>query len=76
MLLTLGSPGFIGMAMSYFSMTAHLFLNVLFVWLLLERTPRRLVAAGVGRLACAGAAQSGAALAVRAALGRLDRLAG
>ena len=46
MLFALGSPGFIGMAMSYFSMTAHLFMNALFVWLLLERTPRRLVAAG------------------------------
>lgn len=47
MLFALGSPGFIGMAMSYFSMTAHLFMNALFVWLLLERTPRRLVAAGL-----------------------------
>jgi hypothetical protein len=47
MLFTLGSPGFIGMAISYFSMTAHLFLNALFAWLLLERTPRRLFAAGV-----------------------------
>lgn len=47
MLFALGSPGFIGMAISYFSMTAHLFLNALFVWLLLERTPRRLFAAGL-----------------------------
>jgi hypothetical protein len=47
MLLTLGSPGFVGMALSYFSMTAQLFLNLLFAWLLLERTARRLVAAGV-----------------------------
>ena len=47
MLLTLASPGFIGMAISYFSMTAHLFLNALFAWLLLERTPRRIVAAGL-----------------------------
>jgi hypothetical protein len=47
MLFALGSPGFVGMALSYFSMTAHLFLNLLFAWLLLERTPRRLVAAGV-----------------------------
>jgi hypothetical protein len=52
MLFALASPGFLGMALSYFSMTAHLFLNLLFAWLLLERTPRRLVAAGmVGSLA-------------------------
>jgi hypothetical protein len=47
MLFALASPTFLGMALSYFSMTAHLFLNLLFAWLLLERTPRRLVAAGV-----------------------------
>lgn len=47
MLFALGSPGFAGMALSYFSMTAHLFLNLLFAWLLLERTPRRLIAAGI-----------------------------
>jgi len=47
MLFALGSPGFIGMAISYFSMTAHLFMNALFAWLLLERTRRRLFAAGV-----------------------------
>jgi len=46
-LFTLASPGFVGMALSYFSMTAHLFLNLLFAWLLLERSPRRLVIAGV-----------------------------
>lgn len=46
-LLALGSPGLIGMALSYFSMTAHLFLNLVYVWLLLERTPRRLLAAGM-----------------------------
>ena len=52
MLFALGSPGFTGMALSYFSMTAHLFLNLLFAWLLLERSTRRLVAAGaVGSLA-------------------------
>jgi hypothetical protein len=52
MLLALASPGFTGMALSYFSMTAHLFLNLLFAWLLLERSTRRLVAAGaVGSLA-------------------------
>ena len=47
MLFTLASPGFVGMALSYFSMTAQLFLNLLFGWLLLERSARRLVAAGV-----------------------------
>jgi hypothetical protein len=46
-LLALASPAFIGMALSYFSMTAHLFLNLAYVWLLLERTPRRLLAAGL-----------------------------
>ena len=44
MLLTLASPAFSGMALGYFSMGAHLFFNLLFVWLLLER---RLVLAGV-----------------------------
>jgi len=47
MLLALASPGFTGMALSYFSATAQLFLNLLFAWLLLERTPRRLLAAGI-----------------------------
>ena len=52
MLLALGSPGFTGMALSYFSMTAHLALNLLFAWLLVERSTRRLLAAGaVGSLA-------------------------
>jgi hypothetical protein len=44
MLLAVASPAFSGMALGYFSMTAHLFFNLLFVWLLLER---RLVLAGV-----------------------------
>jgi hypothetical protein len=44
MLLTLASPAFAGMALGYFSMTAHLFFNLLYVWLLLER---RLLLAGV-----------------------------
>ena len=44
MLLTLASPAFSGMALGYFSMTAHLFFNLLYVWLLLER---RLVLAGI-----------------------------
>ncbi|MGH8747290.1 MAG: hypothetical protein ACREUK_12470 [Burkholderiales bacterium] len=52
MLFALASPGFVGMAISYFSMTAHLFLNLLFAWLLLERTRARLLTAGaVGSLA-------------------------
>lgn len=52
MLLAIASPGFTGMALSYFSMSAHLFLNLAFACLLLERTPRRLFLAGlVGSLA-------------------------
>jgi hypothetical protein len=47
MLLALGSPGFTASAITYFSMTAHLLLNLVFVWLLLERTTGRLVLAGV-----------------------------
>lgn len=47
MLIALGSPGFTAMAISYFSMTAHLLFNLVFVWLLLERTVLRLVLAGV-----------------------------
>lgn len=46
MLLALASPAFTAMAMTYFSMTAHLLLNLLFVWLLLERSTGRLVLAG------------------------------
>lgn len=46
MLLALGSPGFTAMAISYFSMTAHLLFNLVFVWLLLERSTLRLVLAG------------------------------
>ncbi len=49
MLLTLASPAFSGMALGYFSMPAHLFFNLLYVWLLLEH---RLFLAGlVGSLA-------------------------
>lgn len=47
MLFALASPTFTGQALSYFAMTAHLFLNLAYVWLLLERTPRRLFAAGL-----------------------------
>jgi hypothetical protein len=44
MLLTLASPAFSGMALGYFSMTAHLLFNLLYVWALLER---RLFLAGI-----------------------------
>jgi len=44
MLLLLASPAFSGMALGYFSMTAHLFFNLLYVWVLLQR---RLFLAGV-----------------------------
>ena len=47
MLFALGSPAFTGMALSYFSMSAHLCLNLLFAWLILKNTPRHLAAAGV-----------------------------
>ncbi len=47
MLFALASPGFTGMALGYFSMPAHLFFNLLYAWLLLERTPRRLLGAGL-----------------------------
>ena len=52
MALALGSPAFTAMAITYFSMTAHLLLNLLFAWLLLEPARARLVLAGaVGSLA-------------------------
>ena len=44
MLLTLASPTFTSMALGYFSMTAHLFFNLLYVWALLGR---RLFLAGI-----------------------------
>jgi hypothetical protein len=47
MLFALGSPAFTGMALSYFSMSAHLCLNLLFAWLVLKGGTRPLVAAGV-----------------------------
>ena len=49
MLLALASPGFTAMAITYFSMTAHLLFNLAFAWLLLQRTPApgRLVLAGL-----------------------------
>jgi hypothetical protein len=52
MLLALASPGFTAMAITYFSMTAHLLLNLVFAALLASRTPARIAAAGlVGSLA-------------------------
>ena len=47
MLLALGSPAFTAMAITYFSMTAHLLLNLVFAWLILSRTPLRLFLAGL-----------------------------
>ena len=47
MLLAAASPAFTGMALTYFSMTAHLLLNLAFVWLLLELSARRLFLAGL-----------------------------
>jgi len=49
MVLMLASPAFTGMALGYFSMTAHLFFNALYVWLLVER--RFLLAGMVGSFA-------------------------
>jgi hypothetical protein len=52
LLLALGSPGFTAMALSYFSMPAHLFLNLLFAWLMVQGGRGRLLAAGfIGSLA-------------------------
>jgi hypothetical protein len=51
-LLTAASPAFAVDAISFYSMGAHLFFNLLFVSLILEPDPRRLVAAGaVGSVA-------------------------
>jgi hypothetical protein len=47
MLFALGSPAFTAMAITYFSMTAHLLLNLAFAWLVLGRTPLRLFLAGL-----------------------------
>lgn len=46
-LLAAGSPALGGFALSYFPMTAHLLLNLLFAWLLIERGRRGLVYAGL-----------------------------
>ncbi|MGA8049373.1 MAG: hypothetical protein WCA09_04250, partial [Burkholderiales bacterium] len=47
MLLALASPGFGAMAITYFSMPAHMLFNLVFAWLLLERTKLRLLTAGM-----------------------------
>src|SRR5262249_40893480 len=47
MLLALASPGFTAMAITFFSMTAHLLFNLVFVWLLLERTRAHIFLAGL-----------------------------
>lgn len=47
MLFALASPAFIVNGISYYSMPAHLLLNLAFAWLLLIPTPRRLILAGV-----------------------------
>ncbi|MCI0434455.1 MAG: hypothetical protein L0271_12570 [Gemmatimonadetes bacterium] len=46
-LLSLASPGFVINGVSWYSMTAHVFFNTLFVVLLLDLTTRRAFAAGV-----------------------------
>ncbi len=46
-LLAAGSPGFTGLALSYFPMTAHLLLNLVYAWLLIERGRRGLLFAGL-----------------------------
>lgn len=47
LMLALASPDFVVNAISFYSMTAHLFLNLLFVCLLLEITRTRVFFAGV-----------------------------
>ncbi len=46
-LFTVASPVFFADGISYYSMTAHMLFNGVFALLLLEATPRRLIAAGV-----------------------------
>lgn len=46
-LLTIASPVFFADGISYYSMTAHMLANALFVLLLLQPSTRRLIAAGV-----------------------------
>jgi hypothetical protein len=47
MLLALASPGFVANGITYYSMPAHLLLNLCFAWLLLSRSSLRLFLAGV-----------------------------
>lgn len=47
MLLALGSPAFTGMAITYFSMSAHLLANLIFAWLLLGGSATRLFLGGM-----------------------------
>ena len=47
MLLAAASPAFTANAITYYTMNAHLFFNLLYVALLLEITPKRLFLAGV-----------------------------
>jgi hypothetical protein len=47
MLLAVASPQFTAMALTYFSMTAHLLFNLLFVSLVIERSAAKLWLAGV-----------------------------
>jgi hypothetical protein len=47
MLLAIASPGFSGLALSYFAMTAHLVFSLLYAWLLIERGSRGAFAAGL-----------------------------
>jgi hypothetical protein len=47
LLFTLASPVFFANGASYYSMTAHMLVNGLFALLLLDPTPRRLLAAGL-----------------------------
>jgi hypothetical protein len=53
-LLAMASPAFVANGITYYSMPAHLLLNLCFVWLLLSRSPSRLFLAGsVGGFALA-----------------------
>jgi hypothetical protein len=47
MLLAIASPGFSGLALSYFAMTAHLVFSLFYAWLLIERGSRGAFAAGL-----------------------------
>ncbi|MDK9703229.1 MAG: hypothetical protein OEL20_08810 [Sulfuritalea sp.] len=54
MLFALSSPAFVANGISYYSMPAHLLLNLVYAWLLLAPSSARVVAAGlVGGLALA-----------------------